>query len=462
MIDGKMALEPARITDFAVSASALGSGTTAKVYQAVHKATGRPVAIKVMAEGISGSEMRERFAREALLLAGVESRHVCKILGFGFGKGQPFLVLELLHGETLDAKLRRDGPVPPAIAVRWIEQLIVGVRDCHDANVIHRDIKPSNVFVHHDGFEESVKLIDFGVARLREITGDPVTLTSATHLIGSMGYMAPEQFRNAKSVGFQADLYAVGVVIFRALTGRLPFVSRSLDAILKMKMEQAAPAVSSMMRQHNPILDAFVRRSMMRDPEERFRSARDMLEQWWSVMSSLDDDAATSVMRDPSWLQPARSARASQPPASRHPASQPPASRHPASQPPASRPVGHEDRTIRRGPIPLPSGRASASYRPEPLSTPRPPPIDDALDSGLTAVTAVTGVTVVTPFSDDTDPATSAYASSRDPRRTAREHPGEHLVNEEDPSDQPTRTDASLRELVEHELELHRARKQKR
>ncbi len=292
-----MALEPAKLSDFTIAGS-LGSGTTARVYEAVHTPSGRPVAIKVLEPSQSGSEMRERFAREALLLSGVQSRHVGKILGFGFDKGQPFLVLERLNGETLDGKLRRDGPVPIPTAVRWVEQLLVGVRDCHAAQIIHRDIKPSNIFLHHDGFEETVKLIDFGVARLREITGDTGGLTSTNHLIGSMGYMAPEQFRNAKAVGFTADIYAVGVVIFRTLTGRLPFVSRSLEAVIRMKAEQEAPSVSGMPGMtKNVLLDWFVKKSMSREPSERFQTAREMLEHWWNVMSSMDEDATTDVMR---------------------------------------------------------------------------------------------------------------------------------------------------------------------
>jgi serine/threonine-protein kinase len=269
-----MALEPAKLADFTI-AGALGAGTTAKVYEAVHTASGRQVAIKMLEPNQSGSEMRERFAREAVLLSSVQSRYVGKIVGFGFDRGQPFLVLERLKGETLDAKLRRDGPVPVSLAVKWIEQLLVGVRDCHDAQVIHRDIKPSNIFLHHDGFEEVVKLIDFGVARLREITGDSGGLTGTNHLIGSMGYMAPEQFRNAKAVGFPADLYAVGVVIFRTLSGRLPFVSRSLEAVIRMKAEQAPPAISSMANMpKNIVLDWFVQKAMAREPGERFQNAR--------------------------------------------------------------------------------------------------------------------------------------------------------------------------------------------
>jgi serine/threonine-protein kinase len=292
-----MALERAKLADFQI-AGALGAGTTARVYDAVHTATGKAVALKMLEPSQATSEMNERFAREAVLLSGVESRHVSKILGFGFDRGQAFLVLERLHGETLDAKLRRDGPPPIALAVRWLEQLIVGVRDCHDRQVIHRDIKPSNIYLHREGFDETVKVIDFGVARLREITGDVGGLTSTNHLIGSMGYMAPEQFANAKGVSFPADLYAIGVVVFRTLTGRLPFVSRSLEAIIRMKSEQPPPPVSSMQGMpRNPVLDWFVTKAMAAKPKERFQSAREMLEHWWNVMASLDEDATTDVMR---------------------------------------------------------------------------------------------------------------------------------------------------------------------
>ncbi|HEY8079967.1 MAG TPA: serine/threonine-protein kinase [Labilithrix sp.] len=350
-----MALEPAKLSDFTV-AGALGAGTTAKVYEAVHKSSGRPVAIKVLEPSQSGSEMRERFAREAVLLSNVTSRHVGNILGFGFEKGQPFLVLERLNGETLDAKLRRDGPVAPAVAVRWIEQLLVGVRDCHAAQVIHRDIKPSNIYLHHDGFEETVKLIDFGVARLREITGDSGGLTSTNHLIGSMGYMAPEQFRNAKAVGFTADLYAVGVVIFRTMTGRLPFVSRSLEAVIRMKSEAEVPAISATPGMpKNVVLDWFVKKAMSREPQDRFQSAREMLEHWWNVMASMDEEGATDVMRgigrvDESYAGPL----------------------HRGMQPK----LDEEDMTLRRGPAPSSDRTVEAP----PMTERMPPPIVEEPD----------------------------------------------------------------------------------
>jgi len=406
-----MALEPAKLADFQI-AGALGAGTTAKVYDAVHKATGRPVAIKQLDEAQSGSEMRERFAREAVLLSSIVSRHVGKILGFGFDRGQPFLVLERLHGETLDAKLRRDGPVPIDVAMRWVEQLIVGVRDCHDAQVIHRDIKPSNIFLHHDSFEETAKLIDFGVARLREIAGEVGGLTSTNHLIGSMGYMAPEQFRNANAVGFTADLYAVGVCVFRTLTGRLPFVSRSLEAVIRMKTEQQAPAISSMPGMpHNVVLDWFVQKATAREPQDRFQNAREMLEHWWNVMASLDEDAKTDVMRgigsvDESHAGPLHKVR------------------------------DHEstDATIERN-----TGRAAASSaRPQ---VPAPVSYEQPED--------VTIRHAPTPASDRT---LEAPATIRGP----------HELRDDDPCEMPTRNDPSLRKIVERELELQRKRKGQR
>ena len=201
---------------------------------------------------------------------------------------RPFLVLERLRGETLDAKLRRDGPVPIPVALPLVEQLLLGVRDCHDAKIIHRDIKPSNIFVHEEGGETMVKLIDFGVARLREITNEIGALTNKNQLIGSMGYMAPEQFRDAGGVSYPADLYAVGVVVFRTFTGRLPFVSRSLDAVIRMKSENEVPLVSSMPDMpSSTILDWFVAKAMAPRVEERFATAREMLDEWSNVIASL-------------------------------------------------------------------------------------------------------------------------------------------------------------------------------
>jgi serine/threonine-protein kinase len=274
----------------------LGSGASARVFDAVHKRTGRSVAIKLLDSAARGSrELRERMAREAVVLASVASPHVSRLLGYGWESDQPFLVLERLHGETLADVLRREPRLAVARLVDWVEQLLIGVRDCHRANVIHRDIKPANIFLERTGQGEGepiVKLIDFGVARLTEIASAGTSLTSTHHLIGSMGYMAPEQLEYAKGVGPTADIYAVGVVIFRCVTGRLPFIGRSFEALTKLKCEGTAPAISSLPGSiPNPLLDAFVAQALSRDPQQRFSGAVEMLEAWWRVAAALDRDA---------------------------------------------------------------------------------------------------------------------------------------------------------------------------
>jgi serine/threonine-protein kinase len=302
-------LDPVALDDYEIR-EPLGSGASARVFDAVHKASGHPVAVKLLDSGAQGSrELRERMEREAVVLASVTSPHVARLLGYGWEGDQPFLVLERLHGETLADVLRREGGrLAIARLVDWIEQLLIGVRDCHWVNVIHRDIKPANIFLESTGAARSaesetelrrdregepiVKLIDFGVARLNEIASAGSSLTSTHHLIGSMGYMAPEQLEYAKGVGPSADLYAVGVVIFRCVTGRLPFVGRSFEALTKLKCEGTAPALSSLPGViPNEPLDAFVAKALSRDPVARFATAVEMLEAWWRVAAAVDRDA---------------------------------------------------------------------------------------------------------------------------------------------------------------------------
>jgi eukaryotic-like serine/threonine-protein kinase len=291
-----MALEPSRLSDFKLFGP-LGSGATSRVVEAVHTASGRRVAIKLLEspEDELAPELRERFAREALVLAGLTSRHVGRILGFGFERGQPFLVLEHLEGETIDARLKREGPLSLRTLTPWIAQIIVGMRDCHAVRVVHRDLKPGNIFLQKTAGEPIVKLIDFGLARAKSGQG---SLTSTQHVLGSVGYMSPEQFVDAKSVGPSADIYAVGCVIFRCLSGRLPFMSRSLDAVVQMKSERDAPLLSSMegCPQINE-LDWFVAKAMARRAEDRFENAKDMLDAWWHIAPMLEPPRVGGVQR---------------------------------------------------------------------------------------------------------------------------------------------------------------------
>jgi serine/threonine-protein kinase len=288
----RLPLAPLHLADFELGGP-LGSGATSRVFAATHKSTSRQVAVKMLEPSHrDSSELRTRMQREAIMLSGVESPHVGRILGFGYEDEQPFLILERLQGETLADRLKREGRIPIGDLAQWIEQLLVGVRDCHTAGVIHRDIKPANIFLDTTDGSPTVKLIDFGVARLKEIAQAGRSLTSTHHLLGSMGYMAPEQFQNAKRVGPQADIYAIGVVIFRCVTGRLPFVSKSFETLIKMKLEKPSPRLSTMPGVgKNDKLDAFVQTALQPNASSRFDNGQQMLEAWWRVAADLDRDA---------------------------------------------------------------------------------------------------------------------------------------------------------------------------
>jgi serine/threonine-protein kinase len=239
--------------------------------------------------------------------------------------------------------------------------------------------------------------------------------------------MAPEQFRNAKTVGFTADLYAIGVVIFRTLTGRLPFVSRSLEAVIRMKAEQVAPKVSSMPGMpRNVLLDWFVTKTLAREPTERFQSAREMLEHWWNVMASLDEEDATDVMRgigrvDESYAGPLRRSM-----------------RDPEIiEPPIQTFEVEDDRTLRRiSPAAArPATATLVASVPVPSTAPAPAPSD--------------------PPSTD-----RAQHDSSPPNTIPSPNVGAKLDYDPYDYDLPTKADPNLRKLVEQELALHRTKRE--
>lgn len=291
-----MALEPSRISDYKI-VGPIGSGATAQVFEAIHIASGQTVALKRL-DGKTDAELSERVAREAILLGGVHSKHVSSIIGFGFDKGSAFLVLEHLVGETLDQRIKREGPVPLVLCAAWVEQLLLGLKDVHSANIIHRDIKPSNIFLQQGERKTTVKLIDFGVARLAEMVGHGSSLTAPKHMLGSMGYMAPEQCRQAKGVSFTADIYSVGVVVFRMVSGKLPLSGGSLEEMVRVKLNDEPPLLSHASGfAHHVQLDWFVDKALSRDPAKRFQSAKEMLEEWRLLVRGLDDENTVRISR---------------------------------------------------------------------------------------------------------------------------------------------------------------------
>ena len=263
---------PQRVGRYRVVAL-LGEGGMGRVLLAEDDALRRKVALKMLKRGDESSE--RRFVREAQAAARVSHPNVCPIFEVGEEGGRPFLAMELLSGETLSARLRR-GPLPPAEALDLAEDLLSALGALHDAGIVHRDVKPSNLFLTSHGG----KLVDFGLARelprdVARSTGTSGDLTSPGLIIGTPGYMAPEQILG-HVVDARADLFAVGILLYEALSGRRPFPGDGAAAALSGTLyDEPAPLVGS---PSLVALDAPIRRALAKKPAERYASAREMSE----------------------------------------------------------------------------------------------------------------------------------------------------------------------------------------
>ncbi|MEO8797775.1 MAG: protein kinase [Polyangiaceae bacterium] len=257
----------------------LGEGGMGAVWVAEHLHLGRQVAVKVIASRVlSEPTMRERFETEARATAKVESPHVVQVLDFDYtDAGQPFLVLELLVGETLEDRIQREGPLTLQDAKELLNQTTHALTEAHQAGIFHRDIKAENLFLLARD-ELFVKLLDFGIALTRDRKSNPEIDLAELSPIGTPLYMAPEQTMMLSPVDERTDLYALGVVLYYALTGHFPYSADTL-AVLGLQQQREEFKLPSLHRPDlAPAIDAFFLRALAFPPEERFQTATKMYE----------------------------------------------------------------------------------------------------------------------------------------------------------------------------------------
>ncbi|MET9386929.1 serine/threonine-protein kinase [Streptomyces sp. NPDC002928] len=253
----------------------LGEGGMGQVWEAQDESLGRRVAVKVISllagGGSHGTEARARFLREARITARLQHPNIVTIHDLGetdTGDNRaPFLVMELVRGEGLDAKLRR-GVVTLPEAARWGIQICDALADAHDAGIMHRDIKPSNILVTPSG---AVKVLDFGVARAADPYATADRLTQTGFIVGTPPYMAPEQARGFPEP--RSDLYALGCLLFELITGQLPFRAPDTVGYLSAHLTQAPPTPSSVSTGIPPAWDSLVLSLLRKDPDERYPNA---------------------------------------------------------------------------------------------------------------------------------------------------------------------------------------------
>lgn len=254
----------------------LGQGAMGAVYRAEHELMKKTLAIKVLrADFTDHGEAVERFRREAQAAANIDHPNVCQASDFGeMDDGAFFLVIEYLEGRTLGEVIDREGPLEPSRAVHIARQIASALGRAHEVGIVHRDLKPENIMlVERDGDPDFVKILDFGVARL-EMEDDEARLTKAGMVYGTPSYMAPEQAAGG-DVDPRTDLYALGVILFEMLAGRLPFDDANPARVMAAHVTEPAPSVASVTVAHaiDAELDGLVARLLAKAPEERPQSA---------------------------------------------------------------------------------------------------------------------------------------------------------------------------------------------
>jgi hypothetical protein len=304
---------PSQIDRYVVERE-LGHGAFGTVYRARHAVTGRPIALKVLhARHATDAEMVERFFREARAAASTMSPYIVDVLDASIAEGgAPFLALELLDGEDLEQHLAGRDRLPTLDAIEIARDVATGVADAHKSGIVHRDLKPANVFLARmpDGSRRA-KVLDFGMSKLADplLGGSARTATGA--IMGTPLYMAPEQLKGgARTVEAAADVYALGSILFRMLTGRPTHDAQSIEELLVRKLSEPAQSVSELAPGVPSTLVHLVGRCLEADPLRRTITASEVAKELGEMArvqrgSSLPPLASALATLPPATLAPA-------------------------------------------------------------------------------------------------------------------------------------------------------------
>jgi eukaryotic-like serine/threonine-protein kinase len=241
----------------------LGVGAMGVVYKAVHDATGRPAAVKVVNKDIAAKgKTSERFQREAEILKQFRHQNIVRFYAVGRFQGTSYIAMEFVQGKTLEQLLEDRGAMPWEEVVDLGAQLCDALQYAHDHGVVHRDLKPSNLMITEDN---RVKLTDFGIAK----DLDKTALTATGRTLGTAAYMAPEQIRGAPEVSHKTDLYSLGCVLYQMLTGQAPFSGATHVVLMHCHLNEPAPRPSAKVAEIPKALDALVVQLMSKSPTDR-------------------------------------------------------------------------------------------------------------------------------------------------------------------------------------------------
>jgi serine/threonine-protein kinase len=269
MIDVGQAIGNYRIT------AKLGEGGMGVVFLAEHPVIGRRAALKAIhPEYASNTEVVTRFVNEARAISQIGHDHIVEVTDFGRGpQGDFYFIMEYLQGEPLADVIAREAPLAPERALAIAAQVADALGASHARGVVHRDLKPENVFLTARGRQRDfVKVVDFGIAELVSDVGARARRAAGGPVAGTPYYMSPEQCMGRPELDGRADVYALGVMLFEMLTGKLPFGGDTVTEILEKQVAMPPPAARSIVPSLPQSLDALLHRALAKDPAQRFQS----------------------------------------------------------------------------------------------------------------------------------------------------------------------------------------------
>jgi len=277
--------------------SPLGAGGMGEVYRARDTRLGRDVAIKVLPSHLSSDpDLKARFEREAKAISALSHPHICHLYDIGSQGGTDYLVMELLEGESLADRLRK-GPLPLKQALQYGVEIAEALEKAHTSGIVHRDLKPGNIMLTKSG----AKLLDFGLAKPAQSVGALASGSMATMskpltvegtIVGTIQYMAPEQVQG-HDADARSDVFALGAVLYEMVTGKRAFAGKSQISVMSAILEKEPEAVSSAQPLASPALNHVIQRALAKDPNDRWQTARDLIQELkWSAESAAFPSAA--------------------------------------------------------------------------------------------------------------------------------------------------------------------------
>jgi serine/threonine-protein kinase len=275
----------------------LSAGSMGAVFKAERVPVGKLVAIKFLhASYVHDSEFQARFDRETRVMSKLNHPNCVSVLDFGVWQGEPYLVMDFVDGVTLRSMMGT-GPLAPNHALQIARQVLSGLAHAHNQEIFHRDVKPANIMISEEiGHGQRVRILDFGLARLKGNVGRDATQTNM--VVGTPNYMAPEQTVPGGSVDGRADLYAVGVVLFEMLTGERPFQAEDTLQLLGMHRAAPVPRLADRMKAGIEVpkgTQELIDRAMAKSPEQRFQSAIEFAEAIDEVLQGKLDPTVEDV-----------------------------------------------------------------------------------------------------------------------------------------------------------------------